>query len=108
MSGFNDYMATIRSHFQKGLLKACPDVEDQASEVLAEAYLVTIDSLHVELTYGDAKPIPAAWMHCSGCRGRSGTRRLFGACESKRLVGFGGFARPVCNARNSGAPTNTQ
>ena len=55
MSGFNDYMATIRSHFQKGLLKAHPGVEDQASEVLAEAYLVTIDSLHVELTYGDAK-----------------------------------------------------
>lgn len=55
MSGFNDYMATIRSHFQKGLLKAYPGVEDQASEVLAEAYLVTIDSLHVELIYGDAK-----------------------------------------------------
>ena len=55
MSGFNDYMATIRSHFHKGLLKAYPGVEDQASEVLAEAYLVTIDSLHVELTYGDAK-----------------------------------------------------
>lgn len=55
MSGFNDYMATIRSHFQKGLLKAHPGVEHQASEVLAEAYLVTIDSLHVELTYGDAK-----------------------------------------------------
>ncbi|MBN0978835.1 TetR/AcrR family transcriptional regulator [Pseudomonas hygromyciniae] len=55
MSGFNDYMATIRSHFQKGLLKAYPGVEDQASEALAEAYLVTIDSLHVELTYGDAK-----------------------------------------------------
>ena len=55
MSGFNDYMATIRSHFHKGLLKAYPGVEDQASEVLAEAYLVTIDSLHVELIYGDAK-----------------------------------------------------
>lgn len=55
MSGFNDYMATIRSHFQKGLLKTYPGIDEQASEVLAEAYLVMIDSLHVELTYGDAQ-----------------------------------------------------
>ena len=54
MSGFNDYMATIRGHFQQALLKAYPDVDEQAMQVLAEAYLVMIDSLHVELTYGDA------------------------------------------------------
>ncbi|CRM04239.1 TetR family transcriptional regulator [Pseudomonas sp. FH4] len=55
MSGFDDYMTTIRSHFQKGLLKAYPGIDEQASEVLAEAYLVMIDSLHVELTYGNAQ-----------------------------------------------------
>lgn len=55
MSGFNDYMATIRRHFQEGLLKTYPDIDEQAKDVLAEAYLVMIDSLHVELTYGDAQ-----------------------------------------------------
>ncbi|CAM3152716.1 DNA-binding transcriptional regulator, AcrR family [Pseudomonas gessardii] len=55
MSGFNDYMATIRSHFQQALLKSYPDIDEQTLEVLAEAYLVMIDSLHVELTYGDAQ-----------------------------------------------------
>ena len=55
MSGFNDYMAMIRSHFQQGLLKAYPAVDEQTGEVLAQAYLVMIDSLHVELTYGDAQ-----------------------------------------------------
>ena len=55
MSGFNDYMAMIRSHFQQGLLKAYPAVDEQTAEVLAQAYLVMIDSLHVELTYGDAQ-----------------------------------------------------
>lgn len=55
MSGFNDYMAMIRSHFQQGLLKAYPDIDAQAGEILAEAYLVTLDSLHVELTYGDTQ-----------------------------------------------------
>ncbi|NMY27929.1 TetR/AcrR family transcriptional regulator [Pseudomonas sp. WS 5021] len=55
MSGFNDYMAMLRSHFQQGLLKAYPAVDEQTAEVLAQAYLVMIDSLHVELTYGDAQ-----------------------------------------------------
>ena len=55
MSGFNDYMAMIRSHFQQGLLKAYPAVDEQTGEVLAQAYLVMIDSLHVELTYGNAQ-----------------------------------------------------
>ena len=55
MSGFNDYMAMLRSHFQQGLLKAYPAVDEQTGEVLAQAYLVMIDSLHVELTYGDAQ-----------------------------------------------------
>jgi len=34
---------------------AYPAVDEQTAEVLAQAYLVMIDSLHVELTYGDAQ-----------------------------------------------------
>ncbi|RMQ46681.1 TetR family transcriptional regulator [Pseudomonas cichorii] len=54
MNGFNDYLASIRSHFQHALSAANLEVPEPMSEVLAETFMAVIDSLHVELIYGNA------------------------------------------------------
>ncbi|MCY1422783.1 Bacterial regulatory protein, tetR family [compost metagenome] len=51
-SGFEEYLAGIRARFQTSLESAYP-VVGQNVDLLAEAYLALIDSLHVELIYGN-------------------------------------------------------
>ncbi|WP_339533018.1 TetR/AcrR family transcriptional regulator [Pseudomonas mucidolens] len=53
-AAFEHYLAGIAERFQAALKRACPDLGLQQSNVLAEAYLALIDSLHVELIYGNA------------------------------------------------------
>lgn len=52
-SGFENYLAVIREHFQASLAVAYPDIDTPRVELLTEAYMALIDSLHVELIYGN-------------------------------------------------------
>lgn len=52
-SGFEDYLAGIRERFQASLESSYPALAPEHVDLLAEAYLALIDSLHVELIYGN-------------------------------------------------------
>jgi len=52
-SGFEHYLAGIGERFRLALQRAYPDIDTQHSALLGEAYLALIDSLHVELIYGN-------------------------------------------------------
>ncbi|MEG1627055.1 TetR/AcrR family transcriptional regulator [Pseudomonas sp.] len=52
-SGFEGYLAGVRERFQASLEGAYPAMGLQNVELVAEAYLALIDSLHVELIYGN-------------------------------------------------------
>jgi AcrR family transcriptional regulator len=52
-SGFEHYLAGIRGCFQASLKSRYPAISSLHADLLAEVYLALIDSLHVELIYGD-------------------------------------------------------
>ena len=52
-SGFEHYLTGIRERFQVSLQLKSPTIPSQHADLLAEAYLALIDSLHVELIYGN-------------------------------------------------------
>lgn len=52
-SGFEHYLAVIRERFQASFGLTYPAIASQYADLLAEAYLALIDSLHVELIYGN-------------------------------------------------------
>ncbi|MFJ4143008.1 TetR/AcrR family transcriptional regulator [Pseudomonas sp. NPDC089734] len=53
MSGFESYLASIRHAFQAALARSSPQVSPRASGILTESYMAIIDSLYVELIYGN-------------------------------------------------------
>ncbi|MFJ2318974.1 TetR/AcrR family transcriptional regulator [Pseudomonas sp. NPDC087817] len=55
MSGFNNYLACMRSRFLAALHTCYPALSGQIGELLAETYMAVIDSLNVELIYGNEK-----------------------------------------------------
>jgi AcrR family transcriptional regulator len=52
-TGFEDYLDGIRGRFQVSLESRYPAIDSGRTGLLAEAYLALIDSLHVELIYGN-------------------------------------------------------
>ncbi|WP_434606757.1 TetR/AcrR family transcriptional regulator [Pseudomonas sp. D2-30] len=52
-SGFEHYLVAVRERFQASLELTSPAITSQYADLLAEAYLALIDSLHVELIYGN-------------------------------------------------------
>lgn len=53
--GFGNYLSGIGAQFQASLKSAHPDISSQNSDLLAEVYLALIESLLVELIYGNAE-----------------------------------------------------
>ncbi|QXI26549.1 TetR/AcrR family transcriptional regulator [Pseudomonas vanderleydeniana] len=53
MGGFNDYLAFLRGRFEEVFVQAHPRVPADMRHWLVEAYMAVIDSLHVELIYGN-------------------------------------------------------
>ncbi|WP_273820641.1 TetR/AcrR family transcriptional regulator [Pseudomonas asplenii] len=53
MGGFNDYLAFLRGRFEEVFVQAHPQVAQDMRNWLVEAYMAVIDSLHVELIYGN-------------------------------------------------------
>lgn len=52
-SGFEHYLEGIRERFQTSLQTSYPAIDSGRAGLLAEVYLALIDSLHVELIYGN-------------------------------------------------------
>lgn len=52
-SGFGHYLEDIRRRFQAAAELAYPAIDSAHAGLLAEAYLALLDSLHVELIYGN-------------------------------------------------------
>lgn len=52
-SGFEHYLADIRKRFNLSLDQTSPAITSQHADLLCEVYLALIDSLHVELIYGN-------------------------------------------------------
>lgn len=75
-AGFKEYLESIRAYFQSTLKDCFPEVCDSTIDLLAEAYMAMIDSLHVELIYGDE--------HAYKCR-FAALGRLFQSINMKKL-----------------------
>lgn len=54
-AGFGRHLSGIGTHFLVSLTNAYPGLSSQNLNFLAEAYFALIDSLHVELIYGDSE-----------------------------------------------------
>lgn len=52
-AGFEHYLEGIRERFQASLQTSYPAIDSGRAGLLAEVYLALIDSLHVELIYGN-------------------------------------------------------
>lgn len=52
-TGFNDYLLDLRNHYSAALNKFYPENMPAASALNVEAYMAMVDSLHVDLIYGD-------------------------------------------------------
>lgn len=53
MSGFDNYLAVLRSRFESALHSANPALGESIAQLWVEAYMAAVDSLNVELIYGN-------------------------------------------------------
>ncbi|WP_437881521.1 TetR/AcrR family transcriptional regulator [Pseudomonas sp. LRF_L74] len=55
IDGFERYLGELRARFLDALNVSHPPPSTSVGELLAETYMAAIDSLHVDLTYGNAE-----------------------------------------------------